>query len=254
MSRMSKPEENNSAEILNILAKSRTLLNFHQEMGLNYPRSGPIKKFMHQDAVRPGQIPLAVKRRAKPKPVPQPTVSLNDINTEITGCTRCYQQKNRLGIMPGQGKSKPALFIVSERLTREDIQTGQILSGEAGLLLDKMLSAINLNKNDVYLTPLVKCCPLDDKLPDPAEIKACLPFIGRQISALNPRIIYTLGQSAAQALLNTREPLLRLRGKFHQFNDILLLPSFHPSFLLKNPEMKKAAWHDLQMLERRLRI
>ena len=251
MNRPTTNKEKNSTDILDILTKSRALLEFHREIDLNYPLTTPIKKILHPSKPVTTQNLTEDQRKIKIKTTPQPTISLNDVNTEITGCTRCSIAKNRQGILTGQGcVSKPALLIISDRLTSEDIKTGKILSGSAGELLNKMLSAIKLTEDDVYLTTIIKCCPLTGKTPEPAAIKACLPFVDQQISALCPRIIYTLGQSTAQAMLNTKAPLIRLRNKFYHFNTIPLLPSFHPSFLLKNPEMKKGAWHDLQMLDR----
>ncbi len=246
-------QEEKSAELLSILAESRSLLNFHQEICLNYPLTAPIKKFLHENTSPAPSTKKIIQARKKNNTQSGPKILLDDVNAEIKNCKCCSLAQSRSGILPGQGnETNPALFIISDWLPGDEITARKILSGKAENLLNKMLSAIKLGENDVYLTTIIKCCPLADKIPGPEEIKACRPFIARQISALTPRVIYTLGQAAAQAMLNTREPLLRLRGRFHQFESIPLLPSFHPSFLLKNTEMKKAAWHDLQMIETRL--
>ncbi len=253
---MNQPKEKKSAEILNILARSRALLEFHQDLDLSYPPASSTRKFLAATAPSLCPAPTAVPRRAEIKIVGEsgrPAIPLGDIHQEIKDCRRCRLAQNREGILPGRGNGRAGLFIVAEQPTPEDVETGRLLSGAAGEMLSRMLAAIKLSDNDAYLTTIIKCCPPAGSTPAPAEINSCLPFITSQISAVRPRVIYTLGPTTAQAMLNTNEPLIRLRGRFHQFNTTPLLPSFHPLFLLKNPEMKKAAWHDLQMIEGRLR-
>jgi DNA polymerase len=141
----------------------------------------------------------------------------------------------------------------------EDDQQAEALCGEAGELLTRMLAAIKLKRKDVFLTHTVKCLPPGNRAPEPDEINACLTFLHRQIEVLKPRIICTMGPLAARALLKTNDSFFLLRGRFHEFQTIQgetlpLLPTFHPAFLIKNPEMKKASWQDLQMLQKKLNI
>jgi DNA polymerase len=120
-----------------------------------------------------------------------------------------------------------------------------------------MLAAIKLTRKDVFLTHTVKCMPPGNRAPRPDEINTCLAFLHRQIEVIQPRVICTMGSLAARALLRTDDSFFRLRGRFHDFQTVQgetlpLLPTFHPAFLIKNPDMKKASWHDLQMLQKRL--
>jgi DNA polymerase len=203
------------------------------------------------------------KRQGKDKPAqpqgPTTTVSLADIREELQGCTRCGLCKSRTNIVFGQGCEQPNLLIVAEWPGNEDDQQVEALCGEAGELLTRMLAAIKLKRKDVFLTHTVKCLPPGNRAPEPDEINACLTFLHRQIEVLKPRIICTMGPLAARALLKTNDSFFLLRGRFHEFQTIQgetlpLLPTFHPAFLIKNPEMKKASWQDLQMLQKKLNI
>jgi DNA polymerase len=185
------------------------------------------------------------------------TVSLTDIREELQGCTRCGLYKNRTNIVFGQGCERPNLLIVAEWPGKEDDQQAKTLCGQAGELLTRMLAAIKLKREDVFLTHAVKCLPPGNRAPGPDEINACLTYLHRQIEVIKPRVICTMGPLAARALLKTDDSFFRLRGRFHDFQTIQgetlpLLPTFHPAFLIKNPEMKKASWQDLQMLQKRL--
>jgi len=136
------------------------------------------------------------------------------------------------------------------------------LQGEPGTLFDRMLNAIKITRDDVYITTMVKCFPGAGAKAGQKEIKTCLPFLFRQIEISCPTVICTMGSQSSQVLLHSRKSLFQLRGRFYNFNDlcsnkladkIMLMPSLHPSLLLENPELKKASWLDLQMIQKKLK-
>ena len=232
---------------------ARNLLAFQQAMGIDsYPATPELRRFLQPDA--PPKVPAATESgRPRHAPAaPAPTISLADIREELGDCRRCARHAGREKIVFGEGAVGAKLFIVGELPTAEDGVAGLPFQGEAGELLSKMLAAIGLGHDDVYCTGLVKCRPADDHEPQPEEIAACHPFLLRQISAVRPRIICAMGGLAAQALLHTKKNLLQLRGAWHTCQQIPLMPTFAPAFLLRNPEMKKAAWVDLQLIQKRL--
>lgn len=142
------------------------------------------------------------------------------------------------------------MVIVGDWSTPEDVKAGKPFVGAVGELLDRMLKAIQLDRASVYLTNLVKCPTPDNRPPTPEEASVCLPLLQKELKAVSPGLIMTMGLLTAQTLLGSHSPLVRLRGKFHDFHGIPLLPTLHPSFLLSHPEMKKTAWQDLQLLEK----
>jgi DNA polymerase len=120
-------------------------------------------------------------------------------------------------------------------------------------MLGKMLThVLKLGEDEIYLSSIIKCRVPEDAQPDLMQVRTCTPFLLNQLAVVQPKIICTMGQLAAQTLLKTREPLIKLRGRFHEVDGIPLMPTFHPSYLIKTPEMKQAALRDLQMIRERL--
>ncbi|MEK7367391.1 MAG: uracil-DNA glycosylase, partial [candidate division NC10 bacterium] len=133
----------------------------------------------------------------------------------------------------------------------EDAQ-GEPFVGRAGQLLTRIIQAIGLRREDVYICNIIKCRPPANRNPEADEIAACEPFLLKQLEAIRPKLICTLGGPAAQTLLKTKEPISRLRGRLFEFRGIPLLPTYHPAFLLRNPHEKKTVWQDMQLLQREL--
>jgi len=152
----------------------------------------------------------------------------------------------------GVGHPQARLVLVGDFPSLEDEAAAAPFSGKAEELLVKMLKAIGLGLADVYRTTVVKCRPLGPGAPSPEQITACLPLLSRQIAAIAPTVLCAMGPLAAQALLGSTTPLIRLRGKFHDYQGIPLMPTFHPAFLLNKEEMKRATWIDLQLIQARL--
>jgi uracil-DNA glycosylase family 4 len=173
---------------------------------------------------------------------------LQQISSELKNCTRCKLCEKRKTVVVGEGNPRARLVFVGEGPgEQEDIQ-GRPFVGKAGQLLDKMIGAMGLSREDVMILNVVKCRPPGNRNPEPDEIEACSPFLYRQLDAIQPEVIVALGKFAAQTLLKTEERISSLRGRFHALpkRDTKLMPTFHPAFLLRNPESKREAWEDLK--------
>jgi len=133
----------------------------------------------------------------------------------------------------------------------EDIQ-GHPFVGKAGQLLTRIVAAINLKRSDVYIANVIKCRPPSNRDPEEEEIRTCIPFLKKQLEVIRPRIICTLGRIAAQALLETDRGITKLRGEFHHYGDVKVMPTYHPSYLLRNQEKKKETWVDMQLVQKEL--
>ena len=139
-------------------------------------------------------------------------------------------------------------MFVGEGPGQEEDRAGEPFVGAAGQLLTRIIEAIKLTREEVYIANIVKCRPPGNRTPQPGEIAACMPFLRRQIAAVRPMFICTLGGCAAQTLLGTTEPISRLRGRFFDVGGIRVLPTFHPAYLLRNPEKKREVWEDMKRL------
>lgn len=174
--------------------------------------------------------------------------TLADIRADLGDCRRCRLCEGRKNIVFGSGDPGARLMFVGEGPGREEDLQGLPFVGEAGQLLTRMIEAMNYSRETVYICNVVKCRPPENRNPAPEEIAACSPFLLRQVKAVAPKVIVALGTFAAQTLLATKEPISRLRGKFHDYHGIPLMPTFHPAFLLRSPEKKREAWSDLQQV------
>lgn len=174
--------------------------------------------------------------------------TLQDIRLDLGDCQRCRLARGRTHIVFGSGSFKAKLIFVGEGPGFEEDQQGEPFVGPAGQLLSKIIAAINLQRTQVYICNVVKCRPPQNRNPQPDEINTCLPFLERQIAAIRPDFICALGTIAAQTLLNTAEPISKLRGHFHNYRGIKMLPTYHPAYLLRNPDKKREVWEDMKLL------
>jgi len=174
--------------------------------------------------------------------------TLQDIRLDVGRCQRCRLAKGRKNVVFGSGSPAAKLLFVGEGPGFEEDQQGEPFVGPAGQLLTKIIAAIHLSREQVYICNIVKCRPPQNRNPQPDEIETCLQFLDRQIAAIQPDFICALGTVASQTLLNTATPISRLRGRFHDYKGIKLLPTYHPAYLLRNPEKKRDVWEDMKML------
>jgi DNA polymerase len=183
-----------------------------------------------------------------------PVETLEDIRTDLGDCRRCRLSEDRTNIVFGSGNAHAKLVFIGEGPGYEEDRQGQPFVGAAGRLLTKIIEAIKLTRSQVYICNIVKCRPPGNRNPMPDEIAACSPFLKRQIAAIHPDFICTLGSFAAQTLLETKEPISKLRGTFYDYMGIKVMPTYHPAFLLRNPAKKRNVWEDMKKLMKALGI
>jgi DNA polymerase len=176
------------------------------------------------------------------------TETLDMIRADLGDCRRCKLYKGRRHIVFGAGDPKARLVLVGEGPGYDEDLQGLPFVGAAGQLLTRILAAIQLSREDVYICNIIKCRPPKNRNPEPDEIAACIPFLHRQIKVIRPRFICALGTFAAQTLLQKTTPISALRGRFHSYEGIPVLPTYHPAFLLRSPEKKRDVWEDMQKL------
>jgi uracil-DNA glycosylase family 4 len=172
--------------------------------------------------------------------------TLPRIRTDIGDCTRCKLHKGRTKIVFGTGNSNADLMFVGEGPGRDEDLSGEPFVGRAGKLLTDMIKAMGLQREDVYIANVVKCRPPENRLPEKDEITTCSPFLMRQIDAIKPKVICTLGSCSAQTLLQSAQGISKLRGEWFDFRGAKLMPTYHPAYLLRNPAAKPEVWKDLQ--------
>jgi len=189
----------------------------------------------------PSEAPLTFSRTA--------AQALVAIREDIGDCTRCkLHTLGRKQIVFGVGNPEADLMFVGEAPGADEDEQGIPFIGRAGQLLTKIIEAIDLKREDVYIANIIKCRPPQNRNPEPDEVATCEPFLFRQIEAIKPKIIVALGKYAAQTLLKTDAPISRLRGQLFDYRGATLIPTFHPAYLLRNPSSKREVWEDMKLV------
>ena len=183
-----------------------------------------------------------------------PIVSLDDVRARMGECTLCKLHKGRHTIVFGVGNPEARLMFVGEAPGEDEDVKGEPFVGKAGQLLTKMIEAMGLRREDVYICNTVKCRPPNNRNPEPDELAACEPFLKGQLASVKPEVIVTLGKFAAQALLREQTPITRLRGQWREYEGIPVMPTFHPAYLLRSPQEKTKVWEDLQSVMKKLSL
>ncbi len=230
----------------------RQYLQFYQDLG--------IKTIYRRQPVTASQPPSPTPHLPLPPPLP-PVLSvlpahdnLQKISDDIGDCKRCRLHEGRNKIVFGSGSERAKLVFVGEGPGADEDEQGLPFVGRAGQLLTQMIEGtahkegIPLKREDVYISNVVKCRPPGNRTPQPDEMEICGQFLFRQLQAIRPKAICALGSTAAKALLNTKDGVMRLRGHWHQWTDIPVIVTYHPSYLLRpyNQNAKKEAWEDLK--------
>jgi len=178
--------------------------------------------------------------------------TLDAVFNDLGDCQRCGLGASRAKLVYGVGNPNARLVLVGEAPGREEDLQGEPFVGEAGRLLDRILQAMGLHRDDVYLCNVLKCRPPNNRDPQPDEVATCEAFLVRQLAAIRPQVIIGLGRFAVHSLLKTNAPISKLRGEWQSYQGIPLMPTYHPAYLLSNPEAKRDVWDDMKQVLRRL--
>lgn len=188
-------------------------------------------------------------------PVVDADAELKRLRDETIGdCRRCKLAPSRTQIVFGVGNPRAELVFVGEAPGAEEDAQGVPFVGAAGQLLTRIIEAMGLRRDDVYIANIIKCRPPGNRNPQPDEIASCEPFLIGQLDIIAPKVICALGTFAAQTLLKTKDPISRLRGRWHAYQGIPLMPTFHPAYLLRNPGEKKVVWADVRLVMAKLGV
>ena len=198
------------------------------------------------------------RERGQPEAVLKPATTftttfttLDEVRTDLGDCKRCKLCNGRKQIVFGSGNPKAELVFVGEGPGEEEDKQGIPFVGAAGQLLTKMIEAMKFSRDTVYICNVVKCRPPNNRNPEADEIQACEPFLKAQLAVIKPKVIVALGKFAAQTLLRDDTPITRMRGQWRSYEGIELMPTYHPAYLLRQPDEKKKAWMDLQEVMRK---
>jgi len=233
-------------------------LEFFEELGIDGVRLEPEWRMRREPAER--IEPIEPTERVPSEPIEpaepfEPKIALRVIREELgADCSRCkLHTLGRTQVVFGVGNPSADLMFVGEAPgADEDIQ-GEPFVGRAGQLLTKIIEAIGLRREDVYIANVIKCRPPGNRNPEPDEVEQCEPFLFRQIDTVKPKVIVALGKFAAQCLLRTNDPITRIRGREFKYRDAILIPTYHPAYLLRTPSAKREVWEDMKRVRAILR-
>ena len=183
---------------------------------------------------------------------PESAETLTELRTSLLGCQRCRLCESRTQVVFGTGNPNAELVFVGEAPGAEEDRQGTPFVGESGQLLTRMIEAMGYSRDEVYICNVIKCRPPNNRNPGPDELAECEPFLRQQLSLLKPKAMVALGKFAAQALLRETTPISSLRGIWREYEGIPLMPTYHPAYLLRQPNEKRKVWSDLQDVMRRL--
>ena len=181
-------------------------------------------------------------------------LTLESLNEKMLRCTRCVLARTRNNVVPGMGVINPLVLVIGEGPGHDEDIQGLPFVGKAGILLDKMLNAIDLDRNkNCYIANVVKCRPPENRNPSPQEMDACFSFLQTQIHILKPKMILCMGKIAIEKLMNQSISITQSHGQFFEYNGIPVMPTYHPSAPLRNTDLKRPAWEDLKKFKAKLK-
>lgn len=178
--------------------------------------------------------------------------SWNQLQTEISACEKCRLCQTRTNVVPGEGNPQADLMFIGEGPGRDEDLQGRPFVGRSGELLTRMICAIGLERDQVYICNVVKCRPPQNRNPEPDEAAACINYLRAQVALVRPKVIVLLGKVACRYTLNQELSVMRVHGQWFERKGVFFMPTFHPSFLLRDPAMKRAAWDDFQKIRDKL--
>ena len=226
-------------------------VDYYREMGIYdfYRRAVDETATVANEEAKTFPVPLEQVIQASPKPVLQDkNAALRVIRADLGDCTRCRLHEGRTTLVFGVGNVDADIMFVGEGPGADEDAQGEPFVGRAGQLLNNMIAAMGIRREDVYIANIVKCRPPGNRTPEKDECDTCSPFLLRQIAAVQPKVIVALGAVAAKNLLAVNDSMANLRGRWYDFRGSKLIVTYHPAFLLRDPRQKKEAWKDLQMV------
>lgn len=232
------------------LHKLVTALRARLQLDMELNRAIPASYLKKGGGVK--KVCLPERGQNRTEPAVRAGQCLPDVRATLGDCQRCPLCKTRTNLVFGEGNMRAGLVFVGEAPGADEDMQGQPFVGKAGQLLTRIIVAMGLQRQDVYICNILKCRPPGNRNPKPEEIAACEPFLIRQLQAIGPKVICALGTFAAHALLKTDVPISLLRGRFHSYQGIPLMPTYHPAYLLRNPGAKKQVWEDVQQVMKAL--
>ena len=204
-----------------------------------------LRLFEGRDFVVPTEVKIAAPQEVEGGPA-----ELESFRQEICECTRCPLGSTRQQFVFGAGNPNADIVFVGEAPGAEEDRAGEPFVGVAGQLLTRIIEAMHLRREEVYICNVLKCRPPNNRDPSPQEIETCKPYLERQIDVIRPKVICTLGRFASQTLLQSVESMGRLRGRVHDYRGIPLVCTYHPAALLRNPQWKRPTWEDMRQVRR----
>jgi DNA polymerase len=232
----------------------RAHLEYFGELGVDGVRREP--EWRRRDDPAPPAMDVPVEVPGVPAPTPDPDIvpvfaspdeALAAIRGDLGDCTRCkLHGLGRRQIVFGVGNPHADLMFVGEGPGADEDVQGEPFVGRAGQLLTRIIEAIGMRRDEVYIANVIKCRPPGNRNPEPDEVEQCEPFLFRQIDSVKPKVVVALGKFAAQCLLRTSEPITRLRGREFTYRDAILMPTYHPAYLLRTPSAKRDVWEDMK--------
>ena len=247
------------AEVVSLLKGLSDKVDLERKLGVNYLRLDPVIKntMSYEEGVisqspTPESVCASVDTYNEEAKVElsksEKIAALKKLEEHVKECTKCELCKNRTNVVFGVGNPDADLMFVGEAPGYyEDVQ-GEPFVGKAGQLLTKIIESIGMKRGDVYIANILKCRPPDNRNPNANEIVMCSPHLIRQIEIIRPKIICALGTFAAQTLLDTKETIGKLRGRFFEYQSTKFLATYHPAYLLRNPDDKKKVWADIKKI------
>jgi uracil-DNA glycosylase len=216
--------------------------------------AGKVETEMPEPKPKPQAPPTPAVSSSTPRTPAKPGDSLEAVAAEIAECTACELHEARTNTVPGQGCMHPDILFIGEAPGADEDAQGIPFVGRSGQLLTKMIEAMGYSRDTVFIANINKCRPPGNRAPSPAEMQVCIPYLKRQISLLEPKLIVALGATAINGLVDLPKGMgiTKVRGSWLEFEGIPLMPTFHPAYMLRNPNMKRPVWEDLKNVLRRL--
>lgn len=256
------------AEFTTLVRAVRNHLEVERDAGLGWLPASAAARSPARRAAAPVAPPAPAVERRSVAPAPAPVAAaapperavaaattVSELAAAIGDCRRCKLAGGRTHLVFGVGNENAALMFVGEGPGRDEDLRGEPFVGRAGQLLTEIITkGMKLRREDVYIANVIKCRPPNNRNPEPDEIGSCIPFLERQIEIVRPRVIVALGKFAAQTLLASATPITRLRGQWHTYRGVKLMPTLHPAYLLRNPGDKRLVWEDIKQVMAELGI